>query len=374
MRFRGMWRRMAPLILGLVGFPTFAALAQSPIQLTPVITAGLDKPLQAAVAGDGSGRVFIVEQSGKIRVWKGALQPLPFLDISSRVLFAGERGLLGLAFHPQFASNRRLFVDYTRQPDGATVVSEFTASADRSTGPAGSERVLMVIPQPFENHNGGMLAFGPGGGLFVGMGDGGGAGDPLELAQNPRTRLGKILRVEVNGAQPYAIPANNPFARSGGRKEIFALGFRNPFRFSFDRLTGALYVGDVGQAEREEIDIVGLGQNYGWPRMEGELCYRPATDCFNPNLRLPVATYGHENERCAITGGYVYRGRAIPALYGTYLFADFCSGEIFGLVGNQPTVLLDTDLSIASFAETVTGELFVVDLSGGVYAVGPAPF
>ena len=373
MRFGAMWRRMAPLFAGLAGFCSCAAMAQSPIQLAPIITAGLDKPLQAAVAGDGSGRLFIVEQGGRILTWKGALQPLPFLDISSRVLFSGERGLLGLAFHPQFASNRRLFVDYTRQPDGATVVSEFIAAPDKTTVPVSSERVLMVIPQPFANHNGGMLAFGPGGGLFVGMGDGGGAGDPFELAQNPRTRLGKILRIDVNAAQPYAIPSTNPFALGGGRKEVFALGFRNPFRFSFDRLTGALYVGDVGQTEREEIDIVGLGQNYGWPRMEGELCYRPATDCFTPDLRLPVATYGHENERCAITGGYVYRGRAIPALYGTYLFADFCSGEIFGLVGNQPTVLLDTDLSVASFAETVTGELFVVDLAGAVYVIGPAP-
>jgi glucose/arabinose dehydrogenase len=289
------------------------------------------------------------------------------------VLAGGERGLLGLAFHPQFALNRRLFVDYTRQPDGATVVSEFTASPDRSAVLAGSERVLMVIPQPFENHNGGMLAFGPGGRLFIGMGDGGGAGDPLELAQNPRTRLGKILRIDVNAAQPYAVPSDNPVALGGGRREIFAFGFRNPFRFSFDRLTGALYVGDVGQSEREEIDIVGLGQNYGWPRMEGDICFRPATDCFTANLRLPVATYDHANGRCSITGGYVYRGSAIPALYGTYLFADFCSGEIFGLVGNQPTVLLDTDLSIASFAETVGGELYVVDIGGGVYALGPAP-
>lgn len=373
MRIGSVWRLMATAVAALVASHPSVALAQSPIQLTPLITAGLDKPLQAAVAGDGSGRLFILEQGGKIRIWKGALQPVPFLDISSRVFFGGERGLLGLAFHPQFATNRRLFVDYTRQPDGATVVSEFTAAPDRSTVPAASERVLMVIPQPFANHNGGMLAFGPGGRLFVGMGDGGGEGDPLELAQNPRTRLGKILRIDVNGAQPYAIPSNNPIPQGAGRREIFALGFRNPFRFSFDRLTGTLYVGDVGQAEREEIDIVGLGQNYGWPRMEGELCFRPATDCFTPDLRLPVATYDHENERCAITGGYVYRGRAIPALYGTYLFADFCSGEIFGLVGNQPTLLLDTDLSIASFAETLDGELFIVDLGGAVYTIGPAP-
>ena len=349
------------------------AWSQSPIRLVPMATAGLDSPLFATTANDGSGRLFIVEQGGKIRVLKGALEARPFLDISSRVLAGGERGLLGLAFHPAFATNRRLFVDYTRKPDGAIVVSEFQASADRATALPASERPLMVIPHPFfANHNGGMLAFGRGGALFVGVGDGGGAGDPFEHAQNPRTRLGKILRINVDAGQPFAIPPTNPFARGGGRPEIFALGFRNPFRFSFDRLTGALFVGDVGQARFEEIDVVGLAQNYGWPRMEGGQCFRPATDCITPALRLPIATYGHDGGRCSVTGGYVYRGSAIPALYGTYLFADFCTGEIFGLIGGQPTLLLDTDLAIASFAENRAGELLVVDLNGTIQSIVPA--
>ena len=320
-------------------------------------------------ANDRSGRLFIVEQAGRIRIWAGgSLRQRPFLDLGARVLAGGERGLLGLAFHPQFAANRRFFVNYTRRPDGATVVAEFRASEDGGVALPG-ERRLLTVPQPFANHNGGMLAFGPGGRLFIGLGDGGGAGDPDNRSQNPNSLLGKILRINVDQGQPYATPGTNPFARGGGRREIFALGFRNPWRFSFDRLTGQLYVGDVGQSAVEEIDIVARGFNYGWRLMEGDRCFEPAVDCNGQDLKLPVATYAQTGGRCSITGGYVYRGLSIPALYGTYVYGDFCTGEIFGLAGGQTTVLLDTDLNIASFGENRAGELYVVDLQGTIHAI-----
>ena len=345
--------------------------AQTAIALAPLVTAGLERPIYVTTANDSSGRLFIVEQAGRVRVWaRGVLAPKPFLDITTRVLDGGERGLLGLAFHPQFAANGRLFVNYTREPDGATVIAELRATEDRRSALSG-ERRLLAIGQPFSNHNGGMMAFGPGGGLFLATGDGGGAGDPLGLAQNRGSLLGKILRIGVDGGQPYAIPATNPFVRGGGRREIFALGFRNPWRFSFDRLTGQIYVGDVGQGAREEIAVVGLGTNHGWPRFEGELCYQTALGCDPTGLQPPLAVYDHSEGRCSITGGYVYRGGAIPALQGTYLFADFCTGEIFGLQNGVITRLLDTDLSIVSFGENRGGELYVVDLSGTIHAVVP---
>ncbi len=337
--------------------------------MAPIINSGLAAPLFVTTANDGSGRLFIVEQAGRIRTWAGgSLRQRPFLDLAARVLAGGERGLLGLVFHPQFAANRRFFVNYTRRPDGATIVSEFRASEDGSVALPG-ERRLLIVPQPFANHNGGMLAFGPGGALFIGLGDGGSAGDPLNRAQNRNSLLGKILRIDVNRSQPYAIPASNPFARGGGRPEIFAMGFRNPWRFSFDRLTGQLYVGDVGQSSVEEIDIVSRGFNYGWPLMEGDRCFEPALACDVHDLKQPVASYAQTGGRCSITGGYVYRGQHVPALYGTYVYGDFCTGEIFALAGGQTTVLLDTDLNIASFGENRAGELYVVDLQGTIQAI-----
>jgi glucose/arabinose dehydrogenase len=350
-----------------------AGEAQVSIGLAPLVTTGLERPIYVTTANDGSGRLFIVEQPGRIRVLAaGVLQARPFLDLTAKVLDGGERGLLGLAFHPRFATNRRFFVNYTREPDGATVVSEFRASADGRVGlPA--ERRLFAVAQPFANHNGGMLAFGPGGGLYVAMGDGGGGGDPLGLAQNRGSLLGKILRIGVDGALPYTVPPTNPFARGGGRREIFALGFRNPWRFSFDRLTGQLYVADVGQDQAEEISIVGLGGNYGWPRFEGNSCYQTVTGCDPTGLRQPIAAYDHSENRCSITGGYVYRGRAVPALYGIYVFADFCTGEIFGLQNGQITRLLQTDLTIVSFGESRSGELHVVDFGGTIRQIVAGP-
>jgi len=226
-----------------------------------------------------------------------------------------------------------------------------------------------MVAQPFENYNGGMLAFGPDGYLYIGLGDGGSHGDPGNRAQHRRLLQGKILRLDVNGARPYAIPPDNPFADGGGRPEIYAMGLRNPWRFSFDRRTGALFAGDVGEGRIEEINRIIRGRNYGWRIMEGSLCFRPA-NCRRTGLTLPIHEYRHNHGRCSVTGGYVYRGRAIRGLTGTYLFADFCSGEIFGLRGRVASLLLDTTLPIASFGEDEAGEVYVVNLrEGAIYRI-----
>ena len=331
------------------------------IALEPVVTRGLSNPVYVTHAGDGRGRLFVVEQPGRIRiVTGGALATPPFLDIASRVLAGGERGLLGLAFHP----------DYTRRPDGATVIAEYRVSTDASLS-APDERVLLVIEQPYPNHNGGMIAFGGDGFLYIGMGDGGAGGDPQNRAQNPQELLGKMLRIDVNGRTPYAIPADNPFAAGGGRPEVWALGLRNPWRFSFDRQTRELYAADVGQNAWEEIDVVRRGGNYGWRLMEGAHCYKPAR-CDRQGLELPIAEYATASGRCSVTGGYVYRGPGIPALAGSYVYGDFCSGEIFALRGGTQRVLLPTRMAISSFGEDEAGEMYVVDHRGGVYRVIPA--
>ncbi|MDR4478354.1 MAG: PQQ-dependent sugar dehydrogenase [Nitrospira sp.] len=348
------------------------------LALRPIVTAGLVQPLYLTHAGDGSGRLFVVEQGGRIRVLVlERVQRSPFLDLSDRVLAGGERGLLGLAFHPDFARNGRLFVSYTRQPDGATVVAEYrrdskTDQVDRQ------ERVLMALSQPFANHNGGMIAFGPDGALYIGRGDGGGRGDPDHRAQNPDDLLGKILRLDVDGGEPYAIPVDNPYVSGGGRPEIYAIGFRNPWRFSFDRKTGVLWVGDVGQHDWEEVDAVVRGGNYGWRLMEGRHCFLPKTDCDRSGLQPPVLEYGHEAGRCSITGGYVYRGQSQAALKGVYVYGDYCTGEIMGArveggaysdLAEGAEVLLRSGLRISSFGEDQEGELYVVDHGGGVYRV-----
>ncbi len=350
-----------------------------PLALIPIVTAGLVQPLYVTHARDDNGRLFIVEQGGRIRLLaQGTLQSVPFLDISDLVLAGGERGLLGLAFHPDYARNGRLFVSYTRRPDGATVVAEYRwgSQADQADQADRQERRLMVVPQPFANHNGGMIAFGPDGRLYIGRGDGGGRGDPDDRGQNPNELLGKILRLDVNGGEPYVIPADNPYASGGGRPEIYALGLRNPWRFSFDRETGSLWVADVGQYLWEEVDLVVRGGNYGWRLMEGRHCFSPHKDCDRPGLRLPVLEYGHEAGRCSITGGYVYRGLRQPILKGLYVYGDYCSGEIWAArleagdsprVIEGPEILLRSGLRISSFGEDAAGELYVVDHGGGLY-------
>src|SRR5438552_1878558 len=311
-----------------------AALLQaqsSRVSLVPVLS-GLSQPVYLTNAKDGSDRRFIIEQIGRIRVLQpGAATTSVFLDVTSRVLFGGEQGLLGLAFHPQFATNRRFYVNYTRRPDGATVVAEYRD---------GVERILFTIAQPYENHNGGMIEFGPDELLYIGMGDGGSGNDPQNRAQNLNELLGKMLRINVDV--------------SNSRPEIFAYGFRNPWRFAFDRLTGQLYAADVGQSAREEIDIVTQGGNYGWRVWEGTLCtgLGPAP-CSAPGFIPPIADYANTGAdgRCSIIGGYVYRGIQASLPYGAYVYGDLCSGEILMLKDGVQTVLVNSTLTISSFGE-----------------------
>ena len=356
--------------------------SSSSFHLVPVLT-GLSDPLFLTHAGDLSNRLFIVEQGGRILVLQPqAPAPTVFLDISSRVLSGGEQGLLGLAFHPDYPVNRRFFVNYTRRPDGATVIAEYRASAlNRDVADAG-ETVLLVIAQPFANHNGGMVVFGPDRLLYIGMGDGGSANDPGNRSQDVDELLGKILRINVDvPSLPalYSSPPDNPyFGATPGRDEIFALGFRNPFRFSFDRETGDLIVADVGQDQREEIDVVIRGGNYGWRVLEGTLCtgLGPAS-CTSPSFIGPIAEYDHAGGRCSITGGYAYRGALDTFPRGTYVYGDFCTGEILRLFpvasGGQQALLLDTDLSISSFGEDEGGEIYVVGLGGTVHRIAAGP-
>jgi glucose/arabinose dehydrogenase len=355
--------------------PTQAAFDPSRVNLglQPVIS-GLDQPLFATGSGDGSGRFFVVEQPGLIRVVdpNGTLASSPFLDLRSKVSCCGERGLLGLAFSPHYAQDGRFFVDYT-DTAGDTVVAGFTRHDADHADPA-SERVVLHIQQPYANHNGGMVAFGPDGDLYVGMGDGGSGGDPQNNGQNLGSLLGKLLRVDVSG-DPYAVPSSNPFVgRSGARPEVFDYGLRNPWRYSFDRQTGDLFIGDVGQDRFEEIDAVRAGTagglDFGWRIMEGDSCYNP-TACTHKGLTLPVYTYSH-SFGCAVVGGYVYRGTTYPALKGAYLFSDDCSGRIWAMDAaaalRGPTsakVLLESGLTVSSFGQDDAGELYVTDLSGG---------
>jgi glucose/arabinose dehydrogenase len=373
--------RVVPLRSAIRAVVLFSTLAVSGLQtqaaprivLRPVLT-GLADPLYVTHARDGGSRLFVVEQAGRIKVLSpGAAAPTVFLDITSRVLTGGERGLLGLAFHPRYATNGRLFVNYTRRPDGATVIAEYRVSAADPGVAEIDERPILVIPQPFSNHNGGMVEFGPDGFLYIGMGDGGGAFDPDNRAQDPTDLLGKILRIDVDApagpSAAYSSPPDNPFANGHpGRDEIFALGFRNPWRFSFDRATGELHVGDVGQKAREEIDRVTLGGNYGWRILEGTQCTGlDPEQCGDATLIPPVTEYGHTGGRCSVTGGYAYRGNAGTLPAGAYVFGDFCSGEIFRLEDGVRSRLLATDHAIASFGEDEAGELYVVGLGGTVH-------
>jgi len=325
-------------------------------------------------AGDGSQRVFIVEKPGLIKVASGGrVQPEPFLDIRSRVRSQeSERGLLGLAFHPDFRKNGRFYVDYTNL-DGNTVISEFKVTSDPNKADPASERILLTIQQPAANHNGGQILFGPDGYLYIGMGDGGAAGDPWGNAQNKGVLLGKILRIDVDGGAPYGVPKDNPFVnQASARPEIWAYGLRNPWRFSFDRLTGDLYIADVGQNKWEEIDFVPSGSagglNFGWDLMEGSHPFELKNDTDVQNLVSPVVEYGH-NLGCSVTGGYVYRGNRYPELQGTYFFSDYCSGTIWGLrmrEGNwEWAKFLDPKLRVSSFGEDESGEVYILDYFDG---------
>jgi glucose/arabinose dehydrogenase len=339
------------------------------------VAEGLESPLLVTNAGDGSDRLFVLEQIGRIRIVSdGNLLPEPFLDISSLVVAGGEQGLLGLAFHPDFSDNRKFYVNYTDR-NGNTVVAEYMAhpsNPDRAD--PSSARPLLRIDQPFGNHNGGGIEFGPDGYLYIGTGDGGSGGDPMGNGQSLQTLLGKLLRIDVDarsGNRPYGIPEDNPFVgRSDASPEIWAYGLRNPWRFSFDDNT--LWIADVGQNELEEIDRAPSdegGLNYGWNAMEGDRCFE-SSDCDGSKLELPVSVYGHDLG-CSVTGGYVYRGDEFPKLRGAYLFADYCSGLVFGIDGDksgkqEPVRLLESGASVSSFGLDERGELYVTDLGSGV--------
>lgn len=341
---------------------------------------GLSSPVLLTHASDGTRRKFIVQQGGTIRVVQpGATAHTQFMNITTRVLSGGERGLLGLAFHPQFETNSYFFVNYTRQTDGATVIARFTATNNNTIGDPNSERIVLVIAQPFSNHNGGMIAFGPDGHLYIGMGDGGSGNDPGSRAQNINDLLGKFLRITpdvsgVNTNPPYTNPPDNPYVGIAGADEIYAIGLRNPWRWSFDRGgTNQLWAGDVGQGSWEEISVITRGGNFGWRAYEGfnctglnpELC----TGGTNPiNHSQPVLQYSSANPfpECSITGGYVYRGVQNARLKGEYLFGDFCSGKIWTWFNSQQIELLGTNRSISSFGEDEDGELYVVHLGGAI--------
>lgn len=361
----------------------FAALASALLFVSPAAAAtvtlrpflsGLSSPVLVTNAGDTSRRVFIVERAGVIKVLQpGATTPTVFLNIASRLVSGGEQGLLGLAFHPQYAANGRFFVYYTRTGDGALKIAEYAVSANPDVA-ATTETTILVVPHPgATNHNGGMLAFGTDGYLYAGTGDGGGGNDPSNNAQNLNVLLGKILRLDIDppagSGVPYLSPASNPFFGAiPGRDEIYAYGLRNPWRFSFDRATGAAWVGDVGQGAREEVDSpLVVGGNYGWRVYEGFGCtgLDPSL-CVPANYVMPVFQYDHSGGRCSLTGGYVYRGSALTLPSGTYVYADYCSGEIFTWDGVTQSVLVDTAMNISSFGEDEDGELYVVDLNGTI--------
>ena len=363
------------------GAPARAATTFDPAHTRLTLTrlvGGLSSPVGITNARDGTHRLFVVEQGGRIRIIKAStLFAAPFLDIHTRVTCCGERGLLGLAFHPSYKSNGKFYVDYT-DVNGNTVVAEYHRSSTNANRASTSERILLRVTQPYANHNGGQLAFGPDGFLYIALGDGGSAGDPGNRAQSLNTLLGKILRIDVNhrtGSLQYAIPSSNPFVGRTGLDQIWSYGLRNPWRFSFDRKTGDLWIGDVGQDNWEEIDRApksagaGRGRNYGWRVMEGRACYNPPSGCNTSGKMLPMAVYSH-SFGCSVTGGYVYRGNDYPMLVGGYFFGDYCSGRIWALVAGGPNTqtavqMIDTPYNISSFGEGETGELYAVDLAGG---------
>jgi glucose/arabinose dehydrogenase len=331
-----------------------------------VVAIDLRRPVDVQPANDGTGRLFIIEKYGAIRILEnGQLLEEPFLKIDDHVNDNGnEMGLLGFAFHPQYEQNGYFYVNYTGL-DGDTRISRFQASGNIAD--PGSETILLTIPQPYENHNGGAVAFGPDGYLYLGLGDGGLAGDPQKNGQNTETLLGKILRIDVNSGDPYVIPADNPFGN-----EVWAYGLRNPWRISFDRASGDLWIGDVGQGEWEEIDYFPAGgvngANYGWSIMEGNHGYDGEPQ---PGLLLPVVEYSHSSgDGCSVTGGYVYRG-SMPEWNGIYIYGDYCSGKIWGLLQSNGTwqnqFLFSVGITITSFGEDEAGELYFASDSGDVY-------
>ena len=338
------------------------------LKLDPFISTGLTAPVFLAQPLN-DGRIFVVEQAGRIRIIKdGVLQSTPFLDISSRVLSGGERGLLSVAFHPSYASNHFFYVYFTTQTNGDIRIERFTTTSNPDVADPATTKLILTTPHNSQpNHNGGLLAFGPDGMLYAGLGDGGGGGDPLLNGQNFNALLGSLLRLDVDHGDPYAIPADNPFVgQANHRGEIWAKGLRNPWRYAFDAATGLLYIADVGQNLHEEVDVVAAnhgGVNYGWNIMEGASCYN-ATTCNQTGLQLPVIDYGH-NGPCSITGGYVYRGSVIPGIRGHYFYSDYCAGFLKsfrfenGVAVDQKDWGL-TESSVTSFGQDFAGEIYMM--------------
>ncbi len=375
------------LSLGLLGGCGGGSVSSSPapngstsIALQTIAT-GLQSPLNLQQPGDNSGRLFVVSQAGTIQIIQnGAVLPTPFLDIQSLVINSSESGLLGLTFHPGFPQNPRFYVNYVRSNAGQiqSVIAEFQVSAaNPNLADPATQRILLVVDQVhnFLNHKAGQLAFGPDGFLYFGLGDGGSEGDPFGNGQNTQILLGKMMRINVDAVSPglqYSIPPDNPFVAGGGLPEIYAVGFRNPYRFSFDQPTGRLFVGDVGQDSFEEIDIVQKGGNYGWSIMEATHCFKPPVGCNMAGLLLPIVEIPHP-EGEAVIGGFVYHGSAIPGLQGLYVFADL-NGKIWSLQTSGSftrTLLLASSQSISSLGQDQSGELYVVDIRGQVLKIVP---
>ena len=349
--------------------PTPAPTAIPKVKLERAFGGAAFNSMTSAVQAP-SGRWFVLEQPGRVMTFTEAdPRPALFLDIRDRVEFGGEKGLLGIALAPDFDTSGVFFLDYTRGGPLRTEIASFTSSG--AAADKASERVLLEIAQPFDNHNGGQLAFGPDGYLYIAMGDGGSGGDPFGNGQNRNALLGKILRIDVKDRTTYQVPPDNPFAAGGGRGEIFAFGLRNPWRFSFD---GAdLWVGDVGQNLYEEVDLVTKGGNYGWNVMEGLHCYN-APSCNMSGLALPVLEYGHDGGACSITGGFVYRGSAVPDLVGAYVYGDYCNGKVWALryAGGKvigQAEIVSAGFQISSFARDARGEVYVLQYggSGGIF-------
>jgi glucose/arabinose dehydrogenase len=357
-----------------------AAFIPGNIKLTFVrIAHGLSKPVFITHSGDNNGRLFVVEQTGRIRVIKkGVLQSTPFLDLRSKISTAGgEQGLLGLAFHPDYKTNRKFYVNYTDR-SGATVIAQYLRSATNPSRAETTEKIVLRIAQPYGNHNGGMIAFGPDRYLYIGMGDGGSAGDPGNRAQSLDSLLGKVLRINIDTRLAYRIPPTNPYVGKAGNDLIWSFGLRNPWRWSFDRQTGDLWIADVGQDRFEEVNRAltpnaGRAVNYGWRVLEGNTCYNPSSGCSTSGKKMPLAVYNH-SLGCSVTGGYVYRGPRFPHLTGVYLFGDFCSGRIWGVDAagantQSPVQLTDTGANISSFGEDQAGNLYLVDHNGDVWFI-----
>jgi glucose/arabinose dehydrogenase len=378
-------RTIALAIAALMLWPSASILAQStdwdPAGFTGSYQLeerynGLSSPVGIVDPGDGSGRLFIVEKTGTIRVVvDGKVRPTPFLDISDQVSGSSEQGLLGLAFAPDFADSGRFYIDYT-DVDGNSVIARYTLSnpAHNQADPA-TAKTILTQEQPYPNHNGGQILFGPDGDLYIGFGDGGSQGDPNGNGQSLQTWLGKILRIDVSGDGDYAIPADNPYADGvDGLPEIFIYGLRNPWRFSFDAETGDLYIADVGQGQWEEIDMLPAGEqagaNLGWSILEGSHCYQEA-DCDSSGTVLPIYEYSHDSG-CSVTGGFVVHGDTLPGLDGVYLFGDYCTGLLWATARDansdwQTSDAIETGLSISSFGSGPNGEIYVVDLNGTIY-------